>query len=67
MRQSNDDRNLSGGQISRRAGPEGAGEKRIREICWKTRRKFSAEKKTRILLEGLRGEYSIAAVCRREG
>ena len=32
-----------------------------------TRRKFSAEEKIRIVLEGLRGEESIAEVCRREG
>ena len=33
----------------------------------KTRRRFSAEEKIRIVLEGLRGEESIAALCRREG
>src|ERR1700740_2663931 len=32
-----------------------------------TRRKFSAEEKIRIVLEGLRGEESIAELCRREG
>ena len=32
-----------------------------------TRRKFSAEEKFRIVLEGLRGEESIASLCRREG
>ena len=32
-----------------------------------TRRKFSAEEKTRIVLEGLRGEQSISEICRREG
>ena len=31
------------------------------------RRRFSAEEKIRIVLEGLRGEESIAALCRREG
>ena len=33
----------------------------------KTRRRFSAEEKIRIVLEGLRGEESIATLCRREG
>ena len=42
-------------------------EKVVREIRRKTRRKFSAEEKIRILLEGLRGEESIAAICRKEG
>ena len=39
----------------------------VREIRRKTRRKFSAEEKIRIVLEGLRGEESIAELCRREG
>ncbi len=41
--------------------------KRVREIRRKTRRKFSSEEKIRIVLEGLRGECSIAELCRREG
>jgi transposase len=32
-----------------------------------TREKFSAEEEVRIVLEGLRGETSIAGLCRREG
>ena len=39
----------------------------VREIKRKTRRKFSAEEKIRIVLEGLRGEETIAELCRREG
>ena len=39
----------------------------VREIKRKTRRKYSAEEKIRIILEGLRGEESIADLCRREG
>jgi len=35
-------------------------EKIVREIKRKTRRKFSAEEKIRIVLEGLRGEETIA-------
>jgi transposase len=39
----------------------------VREIKRRTRRKYSAEEKIRIVLEGLRGEESIADLCRREG
>ena len=42
-------------------------EKVVQEIRRKTRRQFSAEENIRIVLEGLRGEESIAALCRREG
>ncbi len=42
-------------------------EQAIKDIRGKTRRKFSAEEKIRIVMEGLRGEESIAALCRREG
>ena len=38
----------------------------VREIRRKTRRKYSAEEKIRIVLEGMRGEESIAELCRRE-
>lgn len=37
----------------------------VREIKRKTRRKFSAEEKIRIILEGLRGEENIADLCRK--
>jgi transposase len=46
---------------------DGSAEKVVREIRRRTRRLFSAEEKIRIVLEGLRGEESIAALCRREG
>ena len=39
----------------------------VKEIKRKTRRKFSSEEKIRIVLEGLKGEASIAEICRREG
>jgi len=37
----------------------------VNEIKRRTKRKFSAEEKIKIVLEGLRGEDSIAAVCRK--
>jgi len=42
-------------------------EKKVREIRRQTRKKYSAEEKIRIILEGLRGEESIAELCRKEG
>ena len=47
----------------KKPGPEAI----VREIKRNTRRKFSAEEKIRIVLEGLRGEESITTICRREG
>src|SRR5437762_10868174 len=52
-------------QASKRI-PESA-EKTVRDIRRATRRQFSAEEKIRIVLEGLRGEDSIAELCRKEG
>jgi len=42
-------------------------EKTVRDIRRATRRHYSAEEKIRIVLDGLRGEESIAELCRREG
>ena len=42
-------------------------ERLIRDIKRKTRKQYSAEEKIRIVLDGLRGEDSIAELCRREG
>ena len=42
-------------------------EKTVKDIRRKTRRKFSTEEKIRIVLDGLRGESSIAELCRQEG
>ena len=42
-------------------------ERIIRDIKRKTRKQYSAEEKIRIVLDGLRGEDSIAELCRREG
>jgi transposase len=39
----------------------------VREIKRRARRKFTAEEKIRIVLEGLRGEESISDLCRKEG
>ena len=45
----------------------GNADKTVRDIRRATRRKFSAEEKIRIVLEGLRGEETIAELCRKEG
>ena len=42
-------------------------ERVLKDIRRATRRHFSAEDKIRIVLDGLRGEDSIAELCRREG
>jgi transposase len=47
--------------------PEQDVESTVRQIRRKTRKKYSAEEKIRIVLEGLRGEHGIAELCRREG
>src|SRR5260221_4054797 len=52
-------------QASKRV-PDSA-EKTVRDIRRATRRHHSAEEKIRIVLEGLRGEHSIAELCRKEG
>ena len=39
----------------------------VRDIRRKTRKQYTAEEKIRIVVSGLRGEESIAALCRREG
>ena len=39
----------------------------IKNIRRQTRRKFSSEEKIRIVIEGLKGDESIAEICRREG
>ena len=44
-----------------------AADKLVKGIKRKTRKQYSAEEKIRIVLAGLRGEESIAALCRREG
>lgn len=46
--------------------PQSSAEERVPEIRRK-KRKRSMEEKIRVVLEGLRGEHSIAELCRREG
>ena len=43
------------------------GERVVQDIRRATRKHYSAEDKIRIVLDGLRGEDSIAELCRREG
>ena len=45
----------------------GTAERTVRDIRRKTRKQYSAEEKIRIVVSGLRGEDSIAELCRREG
>ena len=47
--------------------PESSSERIVREIRRSTRKHHSADEKIRIVLDGLRGESSIAELCRREG
>ena len=49
-----------------KTGPNGSAEKHVKDIRRKTRRRYSAEEKIRVVLDGLRGEYSISELCRRE-
>ena len=54
--------------MRQKSGPQKpAAEHVIKDIRRATRKHHSAEDKIRIVLEGLRGEESIAALCRREG
>ena len=54
--------------MRQKSGPEKQpAEDAIRDIRRATRRHFSAEEKIHVVLEGLRGEESIAELCRREG
>ena len=53
--------------MTKKANQKPSAEKTVRDIRRATRRHYSAEEKIRIVLEGLRGEDSIAELCRREG
>jgi transposase len=54
-------------KMRRKTLPAGTAEQHVREIRRATRKQYSAEEKIRIVLAGLRGEHSIAELCRREG
>ena len=47
--------------------PKPSSERFVKDIRRATRRQYSAEEKIRVVLDGLRGEHSIAELCRREG
>lgn len=53
--------------MTQKSGPVETAEQHVRNIKRATRKKYSAEEKIRIVLAGLRGEYSISELCRREG
>lgn len=53
--------------MRQKSGPQtSAAENTIKDIRRATRKHHSAEDKIRIVLEGLRGEDNMAAICRRE-
>ena len=56
-------RSATAKSVTRAATPEQI----VKGIRRATRKHHSAEEKIRIVLEGLRGEYSVAELCRREG
>ena len=47
--------------------PKETSDQVVKDIRRATRKRYSAEEKIRIVLDGLRGEDSIAELCRREG
>jgi transposase len=53
--------------MSQKSVPSQTAEQHVREIRRRTRKQYSSEEKVRIVLSGLRGEHSIAELCRREG
>ena len=52
---------------SKKSNKSNSAEKTIKDIRRATRRNYGAEEKIRIVLESLRGEHSIAELCRLEG
>jgi transposase len=53
--------------MRQKSGPNETAETLVRDIRRATRKHYSAEEKIRIVIAGLRGEDSIAELCRREG
>lgn len=64
IRKSSSKNPQSGGTDGNRQSPS---ERLVRDIRRATRKQYSAEEKIRIVLDGLRGEVTIAELCRREG
>jgi transposase len=61
-------RNDEGEKMNQQSStPKLSAERVVRDIRRATRKQYSAEEKIRIVLDGLRGEDSIATICRREG
>jgi transposase len=59
---------IEGTKMGQKSGPvKELGEQVVKQNRPATRRQFSAEEKIRIVLSGVRGEDSIAELCRREG
>jgi transposase len=55
-------------KMRQKSGPQApTPEQIVKDIRRATRKHHAAEEKIRIVLEGLRGEYSIAELCGREG
>jgi transposase len=52
---------------SKHKSSKASAERVVKDIRRQTRKQYSAEEKIRIVLEGLRGDDSIAELCRREG
>ena len=54
--------------MRQKSGPRGtASQKVVKDIRRATRKQYSAEEKIRVVLDGLRGEETIAELCRHEG
>ena len=54
--------------MSQKSGPRGRSSERVvKDIRRATRKQYSAEEKIRVVLDGLRGEETIAELCRQEG
>ncbi len=53
--------------MRRKSGPQESAEQHIKTIRRATRKRYSTEEKIWIVMSGLRGEYSDAELCRREG
>ena len=54
--------------MRQKSGPRGtASQKVVKDIRRATRKHYSAEEKIRVVLDGLRGEETIAELCRHEG